>query len=241
MTRNSKRAPKAVPAVLLLALAGAVSSATGNEDRLPKEPNNFTWGELALLPEYCRDTMATLYQLPSNPQESPRAPYWVSLMGKDFWHMHHYCWGLREMLRHGLAGKTPQQRRGHVEQALLEYAYVVRNVSPTMILMPEVYLKIGEAHLLLGDVPAAAQAFATSRSLKPDYWPSYQKWIDVLVASRQYEQALQLARQGLAAAPDSPEMKKLLSETEAKASRSRVPGIKRRPVEDPSKTPNNPR
>lgn len=239
MKRTSKRAPKAFPAVLLLALAGAVSSATGNEYRLPKEPNNFTWGELALLPEYCRDTMQTLYQLPGNLQESPRAPYWVSLMGMDFWHMHHYCWGLREMLRHGLAGKTPQQRRNHLERALSEYAYVVRNVSPSMVLMPEVHLKIGEALLLLGDAPAASQSFATSRSLKPDYWPAYQKWIEFLFASKLYEQALQLARQGVAAAPDSPEMKRLLSEAEAKALKARTPASRNRVIDSPSKTLKN--
>jgi hypothetical protein len=79
--------------------------------------------------------------------------------------------------------------------------------------------------------------------LKPDYWPAYQRWFDVLVASRQYEQALQLARQGVAAAPDSPEMRKLLSEAEAKALKARPPANKKqkRAVDSPPQAGNNPR
>ena len=237
---NSKQRPRTGSAWLMVVLATVASGAAGQDERLPREPNGFSWGELALLPEYCRDTMQTLYYLPSNPHDSPRAPYWVSLMGQDFWHMHHYCWGLREILRHGLAGKTAEQRRNHVENALSEYAYVVRNVSPSMVLMPEVHLRIGEALLLLGDAPGASQSFATARSLKPDYWPAYQKWIEYLFGSRQYEQALQLARQGVAAAPDSHEMKKLLSESEAKALKARPPASRNRVINSPSKTLKNP-
>lgn len=187
---------------------------------LQGQPNGFTWGELALLPEYCRDTQGTVYSLHGSGGDSPRAAEWVALMGEDFWHMHHYCYGLREILRSGQAGKTPQQIRAHRERALNEYAYILRNARQSMVLMPEVYLRTGEAQLLLGNVAAAQEAFAVSRRLRPDYWPAYTKWIEVLLQAKQRELALQLAQEGVAAAPNSPELKQVLRDLQAGGNRT---------------------
>ena len=47
-------------------------------------PNGMTWGELALLPEYCPDTMGILYG-DQYFNASPRAAGWVAQLGQGFW------------------------------------------------------------------------------------------------------------------------------------------------------------
>jgi tetratricopeptide (TPR) repeat protein len=190
------------------ALALTVGGVAHAQDKLPSEPNGFTWGELSLLPDYCKDTQGTLYQVQGNGQDSPRAPYWVSLMGTDFWHMHHYCYGQVAMLRASQPLLTPVEKKRQYTRAVNEYGYVIRNSSPNTALMPEVFYKLGEAHLMLENVGAAQQAFSRSRDLKPDYWPAYTKWADVLAGIKQYDQALALVREGLRHAPEATELRK---------------------------------
>jgi tetratricopeptide (TPR) repeat protein len=191
-------------AFVLAAAAGAVHA----QDKLPAEPNGFTWGELSLLPDYCKDTQGTIYQVQGNGQDSPRAPYWVGLMGPDFWHMHHYCYGQVAMLRAGQPQMTPVDKKRQYTRAVNEYGYVIRNASPTTALMPEVFYKLGEAHLALENVGAAQSAFARSRDLRPEYWPAYTRWADVLIGIKQRDQALALVREGLRHAPEAPELLK---------------------------------
>jgi tetratricopeptide (TPR) repeat protein len=205
-----------------------VSAASAQTDRMPTEPNGFTWGELSLLPAYCKDTQGVLYQVQGNGQDSPRAPYWVSLMGQDFWHMHHYCYGQVAILRASQPQMTPVDRKRLYTRAVNEYGYVIRNSSPTTALMPEVFYKLGEAHLLLENVGAAQQAFARSRDLKPDYWPAYTKWADVLAGIKQYDQALALVREGLRHAPDAVELRK--REAQYTSAGGRATAVKKAPA-----------
>jgi hypothetical protein len=212
-----------------LAMTHAVQAQGG---RLPAEPVGFTWGELSLLPEFCRDVQGVLYSVYGNGQDSPRAPYWVGLMGQDFWHMHHYCYGLAAILRSNQVQLTAAQKRALYQRAVNEYGYVIRNSSSTMALMPEVHYKLGEAHLLLDNIGAAQVAFATSRSLRPDYWPSYTRWADVLAGIKQYDQALTLVREGLRHSPDAVELRK--RETQYAAAGGRAAPLAKMPAATPS-------
>jgi hypothetical protein len=189
-----------------LMLTLGCSGVCAQEDRLPTEPNFFTWGELALLPEFCRDTQGVLYQVRGNGRDSPRAPHWLSLMGPDFWHMHHYCYALAYMMRAQDASLSPIQKKYLYQKAMGDYNYVIKNAQPTMALMPEVHYKVGEAQLLMDNVGAASAAFATSRRLKPDYWPAYTRWADLLAGLKKYNDALELVREGLRHAPESKEL-----------------------------------
>ena len=171
----------------------------------PKAPRGFTWGELSLLPEYCRDVQSVLYgDATTNP--SPRSGHWVSLMGSDFWHMHHYCYALVAVERAKAPGLSSLSRRALLDKAEGDYFYVVKNCQPDMVLMPEVWLKIGELMLQFNRPSEAMTAFENSRALQPDYWPAYTRWIDFLVGIKQRDGARKLAEQGLRYAPQSVEL-----------------------------------
>jgi tetratricopeptide (TPR) repeat protein len=168
-------------------------------------PENITDGELALLPEYCQDVQAIRYGNASyNP--SPRAAHWVGLMGESFWALHHYCWGLIHVRRALQPGVPPVQRTGMITSAIGDYGYVIQNSPRDFILAPEIFLRIGEAQLLLGSTAGAADAFRTARELKPDYWPAYTRWIDTLLKTNQKAEAKTLAAEGLRYAPNAKEL-----------------------------------
>ncbi|HMO46577.1 MAG TPA: hypothetical protein PKB14_11175 [Rubrivivax sp.] len=157
---------------ILIALL-LVMSADARADR----PLDWTEGELAVLPDYCRDTQGFNHTR-TGPQKSPRADYWVSLMGETFWSVHHYCWGLMNQRRAQMAGVSRQQREHLIDSAIRDYQFVVRNMQGRFVLLPEILTRIGEAHLLLKQYAAANDAFLRAREVKPDYWPPYASWAE---------------------------------------------------------------
>jgi tetratricopeptide (TPR) repeat protein len=180
----------------VLAVASTLSHAS---------PANITDGELALLPAYCQDVQAIRWGNASyNP--SPRAAHWVSLMGEPFWALHHYCWGLIHVRRSQAAGLAPVMRTGMLTSAVNDYFYVIKNAPRSFVLAPEIYLRIAEARMMLGDSSGADDAYRISRELKPDYWPAYTQWIDALLKFNRKAEALALAAEGLQFAPGSKEL-----------------------------------
>lgn len=168
---------------------------------LAGKPENINQGEMALIPAYCADTQGFKYGNASfNP--SPRASYWVGLMGPSFWDMHHYCWALLNLRRAGGA-TSAQQRRGLWESAVGDIQYVVKNSGPNFVLLPEILVTLGGAYVLLSNFSAAYDAFLRARELKADYWPAYSDWAEVLIKSGQKIQAKALVKTGLEHSPDS--------------------------------------
>lgn len=166
------------------------------------KPDDITDVEMQLLPRYCRDTMGFGYG-DAVTNTSPRAGYWVSLMGRSFWAMHHYCWGLISMGRALRAGLPEANRRALWESAKGDFNYVVKNSTPDFIMLPEIYTRIGDADLALGRPGAARQAFEKARGLKADYWPAYSRWAEYLIGAGQRGEAIKIVIAGLENAPDS--------------------------------------
>ena len=207
--------------VLLAAMQTAHAQSAELRAKAPTE------GELALLPEWCIDTQDGPYGGPEGGEglnRSPRARQWTALMGTDFWHMHHYCRGLRDMVRLQRAGLSMRDRDFLTGRAINEFEYIINNCKSTMPLMPEVYLKKGEMHVMRNELPAASNAFEISRKLKPDYWPAYDRWIAVLIGLQQFDTARALAQEGLVYSPNQTNLKARLAAIKPTAGRNITPG-----------------
>lgn len=172
---------------------------------LAQKPPDTSAGEIALLPAYCPDTMGFNYG-DAYTNTSPRAAHWVGLMGKSFWAMHHYCWGLIKY-RRATSGLVPSQvRLGYLQSALNEWDYVLRNSSADFVMLPEIYLRLGETHVQLKSYGPASAAFDESRRHKPDYPPPYLRWAEVLVMIGNKKGALAHLELGLRQAPTAPDL-----------------------------------
>jgi len=167
-------------------------------------PPNITVGEMALLPEYCVDTQGFGYGDQWGGGASPRAPYWVGLMGPGFWAVHHYCWGLIK-LRRAMAPAVPDiLRRGGLGNVIGEFQYVIRNTTPGFLLLPEIYLKMGDVYLLLQNPGAANEAYAAARRIKPDYWPACVNWAEALAKLKLNREAQNHVAECLRQTPNEP-------------------------------------
>jgi hypothetical protein len=197
-----------VPILMLLGSGLAMAQVRGEISS-----KRFTQGEWALMPEWCIDSQQGPFGSPNFSRSklgdngSPRIDKWLSLMGHDFWHMHHYCRGLRDVLRLKRSDLSALERKLLQDRAVDEFEYIERNTKPTMPLLPEVLLHKGEVLLQANRLGEASFAFERSRTLRPDYWPAYDRWIVVLRELKQHGQALALTQEGLAHAPDQPVLK----------------------------------
>jgi tetratricopeptide (TPR) repeat protein len=183
---------------LLLALMACLMATPA----IANKPQNITKAEMALIPTYCPDTMGFGYG-DAHYNTSPRAPRWVSMLGKDFWHLHHYCWALINLNRANRHGIPKLQRKGLLESVMSDYQYVLNRADPEFLLLPEILTRAGEAELMLARPERAGEAFARARQLKPDYWPAYSHWIEYLIGKGRRGEAKELAQEGLEISPSS--------------------------------------
>lgn len=180
------------------------------------QPENITPGEVALTPDFCQDVQALTGWTKTNP--SPRTPYWIGLMGETFWAMHHQCWAMIHLQRADRAGVAPHVRKFHINSAISDFYYIIKNSPPDFVMLPEIYYRIGDAHAQLGNVVPAMEHFAKSRALKPDYWPAYLGEARLAAQYGKTAQARSLLETGLRAVPGQPDMQALLKSLPAAGS-----------------------
>ena len=189
----------------LLAFTFSLFLSTGTV--LANKPKGITKAEMALIPTYCPDTMGFKFN-DAYYNTSPRAAQWVSMLGKDFWSLHHYCWALVNLQRANRYGLTKLQRKGLFEEVLSDYNYVLERADADFLLLPEILTRAGEAELKLSHPERANAAFAKARQIKPDYWPAYSHWVEYLIVKGHREEARELARQGLEITPQASTLQK---------------------------------
>ncbi len=174
-------------------------------------PPNITAGEMALVPDYCRDVQGTTqYTDRTGGNPSPRAPMWISQMGETFWAMHHHCWALIRMHRARQPGLPEHLRMGTIRGAIADYIYVLRHEKPGFPLKPEIYVRLGEAHAAIPSHIEALEWYQKARQEKPDYWPGYVWAADSLLAINRRKEAVQLLESGLGVMPGNPEITRKL-------------------------------
>jgi tetratricopeptide (TPR) repeat protein len=173
-------------------------------------PPNITNEELKLAPPYCPDTNTFGYG-GAQYNQSPNAPKWVAIMGPTFWAMHHYCWAIINLSRIQRPGTSEMVKRSVRLEALGDLNFVLEHGEQTSVVMPEIFTKIGEVQLALGNLREANDAYAQARSLRPDYWPAYYQWADYLQRTGRKNEARQLVEEGLSHAPGNKSLELLLT------------------------------
>lgn len=164
-------------------------------------PADKTEAEMAMVPAYCRDTMAWAGYGDASHNTSPRAGHWIALMGNNFWNMHHYCWAQVNRMRATRSGVRPDVRKSLLEGVVADYVYSIDKAPKDFILAPEILTRLGEVYLMLGKTEQADKAFAQAREKKLDYWPAYSRWSEHLMASGRRAEAKALVKSGLEYAP----------------------------------------
>ena len=166
------------------------------------EPPNIRFGEISLLPSYCKHTQTFTTDDPrSRYIDSPAKSLYLEF-GQSYLALHHYCWGLIYKRRAEQPGLSQSTRRAYYESSINEYGYLLANSTFDFALRPEVYLRIGETYIALQAYSDAIEPLMRSIAAKPDYWPPYERWAAVLNRLGKREEALEKLEAGLRLMPE---------------------------------------
>lgn len=170
------------------------------------EPGRYTSAEYAQLPAYCSDSEDG----PAGQRGSARWNYWIGRMGPYFGAIHHYCRGMVAAMQAQKLGKNDLGRHRLYRRAIAEYDFILGNSgAKSFVLLPEIFVRRAEAAVQVEDWGLANESYAEARGLKPDYWPAFLGWAEVLAKAGERSEARALLLQGLTHSPTAEPLRRL--------------------------------
>ena len=164
--------------------------------------------KLKILPEYCA------YMQGGSRAGSPNAHRYKEFLGEGWKHTHHYCWGLDKMLLATLNIADDHQYKYYLGSALTEFDYVLKRVSDSFILKPEILSRSGMALSSLERDAEATHSFLSAIQLKPDYVFSYIELSKLYSKKGKMKEAREVLNRALKHSPNSPRLKEALAKLE---------------------------
>jgi len=184
--------------LLACCLALAAPSEAAADDRIP------TLTEMRLLPPYCPDTqiISSSYGRQQAPgQYDAHTKPFVDLYGGDFWHLHHYCFGLVQANR-AYKARGAGERAGLWRRSVGEIDYVIRSASPGFILLPELRTQKANGLMKLNRDGEAVLELNKAIAQDPGYTRAYALLSDYYRDARNKSMALKTLEDGLTHSPE---------------------------------------
>jgi|SoiMethySBSTD1v2_1073268.scaffolds.fasta_scaffold508304_2 tetratricopeptide (TPR) repeat protein len=202
-------APRPALAASLIALAGVLAS--------PAALAQAKY-DVSMLPPYCKYTQLYREKVPGADQAG--IDRWNNILGaRNFWHLHHYCFGLEHSNQALYSSRSKQERDSELRESVIEFRYVLERVAPDFALLPEILTRKGENLLRLGNGAEGVVDLNRAIELKPDHWPPYAALSDYYRTLGDLGEARTWAERGLSAAPGTKALQRRLAELDkAKAS-----------------------
>lgn len=172
----------------------------------------YTRGQMSAmgLPAYCGDSELSTEHAYLDPA---RRQYWNARMGPQFFvRIHHYCLGLVHLKAAKSLSRRSADMPYKVRQAIGEFNFLLEWPPEQLMgfpLWPEMLAKRAEAAILIEDWNLAYSSLEDAWRVKPDYWPAYLTWAEVLVKFGKAEEARAILRQGLEQAPSAEPLRQL--------------------------------
>ncbi|BCX89797.1 hypothetical protein MIN45_P2170 [Methylomarinovum tepidoasis] len=113
-------------------------------------------------------------------------------------HAHHFCHGLKYLIRARRAVGNKQKKRQALKGALNEFGYVETHTkNPHGVLLPYVALYKGDAFLQLGRRPEALREYLKAIRLRPKFPQAYAKLAKLYQEMGQIDKAAKVLRYGI--------------------------------------------
>ncbi|HQT30374.1 MAG TPA: hypothetical protein PLE48_01130 [Thiobacillus sp.] len=164
---------------------------------LPVAPAMAEYGpskaELAALPAYCAARLD---------EKSAAFKSWQASMGRDFLHIHHYCFALNSMNRaRGMA--SGKDRLGALGDANINFNYVLKNTLPDFYLRSEMLMNRGITMSMMNRDGEAIGDLLRSIEINPKQPRAYTTLADMYEKQNNRKKALETVIAGLRYNPDS--------------------------------------
>lgn len=169
---------------------------------LPAAAAGWTAAELKAMPPYCEARLN---------RATGQYEHWAQILGPDFIHTHHFCYGLGYINRYYRA-RSAQDKKGLLDAAYGTLSYMVTHASPSYSLMPDVYLNRGLVLSLQGNSGGAIADLKRALELNPKLVRAYTQASDIYVKLKQKDEALTVVSEGLRHVPDSTVLQRLYKE-----------------------------
>lgn len=152
-----------------------------------------------MLPKYC-----TLWCVQKDGRSSAGAQRWTQILTRDVtMHIHHYCSGIN-FARKAQGATSRKKKKATSVQAMNNYEYVLKRWPENSKLYPELLTRVGQLMETMDRDIEAAQYYQNAIRIKPNYVPAYALYSDWSVKAGNKQDAIELLKQGLAQAPNSP-------------------------------------
>lgn len=184
-----------------------------------------TMSEMRQLPPYCPNTQIISKEYgrkqSSGSYDAKTKPF-VDLYGSDFWHLHHYCFGLVNVLR-SYGSADPKSREFNLSKSIFQFDYVLKAIKPNSILRPELHVKRAQSLVLMKRGGEAVGDFKKAISLKAAYAPAYAYLSDYYKSAGEKNLALTTLEEGLTKAPSDQSLLKRYADLGGKKTFAPVP------------------
>ena len=145
-----------------------------------------------ILPDYC------VYMGVGRKKNTLKGKRYRQIYGKDWKHMHHYCWALLDAIN------------GSHRYAIGNLDYVLKNSSRTFKLRPMVLKQKAQILILNGRALEAVPVYYEMIYVKPDSEYGYISLANIFLLHGDKERAKEICRLGLKNVPDSVNLKEIL-------------------------------
>lgn len=158
----------------------------------PALADRWTEAEVKALPPYCQARLGD--------KNGAEFNHWRNMLGPDFEHTHHYCYGLIYLNRY-YGARTPQGKKQILQSAQSNLLYLVQRVNRGFPVLPEAYLSLGTVLSLQGKDNDALQAMLKAVELDPKLARAYTAAANQYAKLKKPDDALKLATEGLRQVP----------------------------------------
>lgn len=208
---------------VLVAAAGWSARAQGGVPGYPDGIWAYDPREVAMLPRYCVYTQV-FRGIVKGGNDPAQIAAWTAVMGDNFRHMHHFCWGLMKTNRAIFLAADARSREFYLRDAIPEFDYVIDRVQDDFLMLPEVLTKKADTLIRLGQGPMGVLDLERAVTLKRDYWPPYARLSDYYKDTGDAKLAREWLEKGLAENPDAVGLKRRLAELSAGKAPAAKPG-----------------
>lgn len=164
-----------------------------------------TESELRLLPPFCSNTaiISDVYVGKQSPTGyNAQTKLYLDIYGDDFWHMHHYCFGLTRVIQADRA-RDPNTTKLRLEDSLGEYDYVIARVRPGSSILYDALTAKGNSLARLNRHDEAIVHFRKAIEIQAKGWRPYAYISDIYESLNQNTDAINVLEEGLAQQPEA--------------------------------------
>ena len=171
----------------------------------PAEPaaagrlTDFSQAEFLTLPRVCLAQRFINEELASPAVPQSERDELDRTLGHSYLHYHHYCWAVLLMAR---AARPGGDKYDYI-RAVDNLDYVLHRADPSFVLLPDVYVRKGNALERMGAGAAAVDEYRNALRVNPKYTPAYLALAEHYVAVGDVAAARAVIAEGLKHDPKS--------------------------------------